>query len=403
MRGGDSAGLRAFNECQVIDAIRRMGPLSQAEIARATGLSGQAASMIVKRLLTAELVTKGQKVRGRVGQPSTPIGLNPAGAHSMGLKIGRRGIDGVMVDLLGNIVSQRTVAHDAPYPERTIETARQVAGDLLSQLDPSRRDRVIGAGIAIPWDIPAWSEELGLSPNDLGVWKEHDIQSELGDSLSLPVTVYNDALAACAAEVFMGGEIAEKTLIYIFLGAFVGAGIVIDGKIFAGAQSNAGAIASMPICSTSGSGKPEQLLHKASITRLERMLDNAGMGRTIPPDGELDDQAEAVFRAWLDDAGRNLARAIVSALAVIDFETVVLDGALPQKLQDRLRLRVTNEIKTFDLRGLPESKIVSGSMGSMARVLGAAMLPLQARFSPDPDIMLRSDSRDVSAAFIASR
>ena len=69
MRDGDSIGLRAYNERLMIATIRQAGALSKAEIARTTGLSGQAATVIVNSLLDEGLLVKREKVRGRVGKP----------------------------------------------------------------------------------------------------------------------------------------------------------------------------------------------------------------------------------------------------------------------------------------------------------------------------------------------
>jgi len=93
MRGGDSSALRAYNERLIYDAIRSHGPLSKAELARVTGLSAQAAAVIVRDLLADGMLLENAKVRGRIGQPMTPLALNPRGAFAVGLKIGRRSVD----------------------------------------------------------------------------------------------------------------------------------------------------------------------------------------------------------------------------------------------------------------------------------------------------------------------
>ena len=114
MRGGDTTGLRAYNERLMITAIRQAGALSKAEIARTTGLSGQAATVIVNSLLDEGLLVKRDKVRGRVGKPFTPIALNPEGAYSIGIKIGRRSLEVLLVDFDGAIVASRSTSLSRP-------------------------------------------------------------------------------------------------------------------------------------------------------------------------------------------------------------------------------------------------------------------------------------------------
>ncbi len=393
IRGGDTAGLRAYNERLVIDAIRRRGALSQAEIARVTGLSGQAASIIVRRLVAAGLVVKGDKVRGKVGQPSTPIRLNPEGAFSLGVKIGRRSLDGVLLNLAGEVVAERRFGYAAPLSALAAERAKESVQDLLSALDPARRDRVIGLGIAMPSQLHAWSEELGLAPGSLEGWRGLDIAAAMSAATGLEVTVHNDATAACAAELILGGGAMAPSTLYLYIGTFIGAGIVIDGKLLLGARANAGAIGSMPTARTGPDGRPEQLIPATSLVRLEEAFAAAGTPLADALAGRTSSAADRLFEGWMEQAIPDIGRALVSALAVYDFEAVLVDGVLPPPWRRRLTDRLEREVERFDLRGLERPRIASGSIGAMARVLGAALLPLNARFSPDPSLLIQASAR----------
>ena len=72
-------------------ALLRQAPRARAELARLTGLSAQAMTGIVRGLVEGGLVRALAPVRGRVGQPSVPLALEPRGAYALGLAIGRRG------------------------------------------------------------------------------------------------------------------------------------------------------------------------------------------------------------------------------------------------------------------------------------------------------------------------
>src|SRR6185369_6689631 len=76
-RGSSQGGLRQYNERVVLQAIRLHGSLASAEIARLTRLTAQTVSLISKRLLDDALLVKGAPQRGKVGQPSVPLALNP--------------------------------------------------------------------------------------------------------------------------------------------------------------------------------------------------------------------------------------------------------------------------------------------------------------------------------------
>ncbi len=390
MRGGDSSGLRAYNERLIVSVIRQAGSLSKAEIARRTGLSGQGASVIVNALLDEGLLIKLGKIRGQVGQPSTPIALNPHGAFSLGVKIGRRSIQVALVDMLGETIARRGQRYAAPYPDETLSAAAAFSRELLDGLGEDEKRRVVGLGMAIPGDLHEWAEQLGLPADALSGWREADPAATLSRATGLEVSAYNDATAACAAEMIAGRAVTRSSALYFYIGTFVGGGVVIGGRLYRGAQLNAGAVGSMPLDRTAPGAPPRQLIASASAAHLEHALDAAGLDARAALTGARSDAADAVFERWLAGAAPALARAAVAAISVIDFETIVIDGLLPPPWRERLADRVRAEMSGFDRTGLSPAEVAVGSIGPGARALGAALLPLYDRFSPDKDLLGRS-------------
>ena len=390
MRGGDATGLRAYNERLTITAIRQAGALSKADIARTTGLSGQAATVIVNSLLDEGLLVKREKVRGRVGKPFTPIALNPEGAYSLGVKIGRRSLEVLLVDFGGDVVASRSTAYRAPFPAQTMDLATGTALELVQSLKHGLRSRIVGFGVAMPWVLHEWSDVLGLEREAIAAWRETDVAGVLENATGLSVSVYNDATAACAAEMIVGDRIDRSSALYIYLGTFVGGGVVIGGRLHRGEQLNAGALGSMPMDGPSGDGSPRQLIHQASVIDLERAL--AAAGFDVSDMFSLHDTpaADDIFDAWLRRAVEALARAVVSAMSVVDFEEVVIDGLLRPDWRRRVVDGVTSAYGRFDCTVLSPIEIAAGSIGPKARVLGAALLPLIGRFSPDTDLLVKT-------------
>ena len=397
MRGGDTAGLRAYNERLTITAIRQAGALSKAEIARTTGLSGQAATVIVNSLLDEGLLVKREKVRGRVGKPFTPIALNPEGAYSMGVKIGRRSLEALLVDFGGAVVASRSTSYPAPLPAETMALAKTTALELVDSLDRRLRARIVGLGVAMPWVLHEWSDVLGLEREAIAAWRETDVAAEIEAATGLSVSVYNDATAACAAEMIAGDRIARRSALYIYLGTFVGGGVVIDGRLHRGEQRNAGALGSMPMDTAGGDGQPGQLIHRASVIDLERALAAAGVDAPEMFGACGTQDAEDIFSAWLQHAVESLARTVVSAMSVVDFEEVVIDGLLRPDWRGRVVDGVAGAYGRFDCTGLSPIEIATGSIGPKARVLGAALLPLIGRFSPDMDLLVKTSKIPGSA------
>ena len=390
MRGGDSIGLRAYNERLMIAAIRQEGALSKAEIARTTGLSGQAATVIVNALIEEGLLVELERVRGQVGKPFTPITLNAQGAFSIGVKIGRRSLEAILVDFNGNVIASRTERYDAPLPESTMTAAIEASQELIEFVDSQLRARITGIGVAIPWDLHEWSDVLGLKPATLEDWRKIDVAQQLESSTGLAVSLFNDATAACAAEMIAGDRIRKRSALYFFLGTFVGGGVVIDGRLHRGEQFNAGAIGSLPMNGNDSDGRPNQLIHLASVIELERALASAGFDSSDMFSFLPVDDAEFIFKKWMRRTVPALSRAIISAASVIDFQEVVIDGLLCPAWRQRIVNAVTKECGKFNHAGLSPFEIAIGSIGPSARVLGAALMPLIQRFSPDSDLLVKT-------------
>ena len=84
-RGTNQSGMRDHNERLVLSLVRLHGGLSKSDIARMTGLSAQTVSVIMRELERDGLLLKLAPQRGKIGQPSVPMSLNPDGAFFIGL------------------------------------------------------------------------------------------------------------------------------------------------------------------------------------------------------------------------------------------------------------------------------------------------------------------------------
>ena len=187
-----------------------------------------------------------------------------------------------------------------------------------------------------------------------------------------------------------GDRIHQRSALYLFLGTFAGGGVVLDGRLYRGEQMNAGAIGSMPIVATENGGKHRQLIHQASVLDLERELDAAGFDVSDLFEFTPTASANAIFGRWTQRAVPALAHTIVSASAVIDFQEVVVDGLLCEKWREQIVVGIRKACAQFNHAGLSSFDIEIGSIGPSARVLGAALVPLIRRFSPDTDLLVKT-------------
>ncbi|MCB1456091.1 MAG: ROK family transcriptional regulator [Nitratireductor sp.] len=386
-RGSNQSGMRAYNERLVLTLVRRHGGLAKSDIARMTGLSAQTISVIMRQLEADRLLMRGEPVRGRVGQPSVPLSLNPEGAYFLGLKIGRRSCELVLLDFLGKIVARVSRSYAYPLPDETVEFTAKAIANVMAAI-PGKEDRVAGLGIATPFELWNWADEIGVEGNQMEAWRDFDVNAAIAAISPCPVYVQNDATAACAAELAFGDNIRLQDFMYVYVGTFVGGGIVLNGSLYSGRTGNAGALGSMPV--QGRDGRTTQLLDHASLVVLERKVQANGMAPVMIWEGHEDwSGIEAEVSDWIGLSAPGLAQAVVAAASVIDFEAVLVDGGFPAGIRKRLIRAIEREISHFDLQGIAVPALREGSLGSVARAMGAASLPLFDRYLIDQNTLMR--------------
>ncbi len=388
-RGTTQSGVRAYNERLVLSLIRTHVSLPKAEIARLTGLSPQTVSVIVRQLEADDLVLKGASVKGKVGQPSQPYSLNPEGAFSIGLKVGRRSGDLTLLGLDGKVRNSVHQPYHFPSPLEFMRFARSGIETLTQGLGPHLKKRISGLGIATPFEIWKWEAEAGASHDVMEAWKSFNLTREVSRICDWPVLPCNDATAACAAELFFGKGQHYRDFAYIYVGYFVGGGLVINGKLHQGPTGNAGAIGSIPVPQPSGG--TEQLIRSASFYLLEKAIrDEKGDPSVIWYAGRDWEGAGKALDAWIARAAKGLAVAAASLASTMECEAVIIDGSMPASVREKLVEAVRLAMRDINLDGISSFDIEEGSIGFHARGLGAASLPLFANFMIDRDVLFKS-------------
>jgi len=377
--GTNSRGMRAHNERLILTLLHQeVEGIPGSELARRTGLSSQTASVILRKMEADALLRRGQALKGRVGKPSIPMQINPNGAFAYGLKIGRRSADFVWMDFTGNLRHQSSFSYTYPRPADVFEFVAREMSEIENGLSEDEIQRVCGLGIGVPHDLWSWSRQIGASETELAAWREMDFHAEIAAFCEHDVFVLNDATAACRAEHILGQGKGYQDYAYFYVGSFVGGGVVLNHSVYEGRRGNAGAMGPMPVCGPTGA---HRLHDQASLHVLKTALETDGQDSQILWEHPLDwDAIEPQLRQWIEESAEALAEACLSACAVIDFEAIVIDGAVPDGVRCSLAAQVEQKLSALDHRGLLLPRVVAGSMGPMARVMGAACTPFFRKF-----------------------
>lgn len=396
-RGTSQSGVRLYNERLVLSLVRHHGALPKAEIARLTGLSAQTVSVIVRQLESDDLLRRETPQRGKVGQPLVPFTLNPEGAYAIGLKLGRRSADLMLLDLTGRICATLRQPYRYPVPAEIVSFTESGVKLLTKGMTRSQVARIAGLGIAAPFELWNWSEAVGAPPGALDVWQGFDLGAAIAARVEWPVHHCNDATAACAAELLFGNGRSRRDYAYFYVGFFIGGGIVINGGLHQGRSGNAGALGSLLVPSRSDGA--EQLILSASLSVLEDALRRDGLDpdilRNCPDDWSA---AGAVLDSWIADAAMSLACASASTAAVLEPEAVIIDGAMPAAVRRRLVASVRSAMSKVATLGITPFAVEEGTIGADARAMGAASLALLANFIIDRDVLFKDVSGGASGS-----
>ncbi|MDG4648188.1 ROK family transcriptional regulator [Roseibacterium sp. SDUM158017] len=377
--GANQQGMRERNERLALTLLRRSPGLAKAELARRTGLSAQTVSRLIGALEADGLILRGDPQRGRVGQPSIPLALDPEGAFFLGLKVGRRSVELVATDFLGRIVDREKRIYEYPAFDDVLQFSRQAIDTIRARLGPDRSGRISGLGIAMPFHLWGWAQRIGVSPDRMADWKVRDLEAELAKHVALPIFLQNDATAACSAELVFGGVALPANFASFYVAFFIGGGLVLRGSLFTGPHGNAAGLG--PLTVPDRNGTVRHLIDLASLSTLEASLIAQGIDPQqiwIEPEGW--DIPEDVIEDWLAEAAHALAQAVRSAQTILDLDAFLIDGWLPARLRADLVTRIRAELESLDMTGIYTPEILVGTTGADARSLGAASLPLSARF-----------------------
>lgn len=388
-RGSSQSGMSQFNERVLLQAIRLNGGLPQADLARLTRLSTQTVALIVRRLLAQGLVARSEPRRGKVGQPSVPIVLDPDGACFIGIKVGRRSVDLLLVDFAGQVRGRGSVAYRRPDPDLLFGQIDAGLQALRERLGPRQAARLRGIGVAAPLGLGGWQTLLGGDARQARRWDGIDIRAGVQALSDVPVVFAKDTIAACVAELVAGHGRSVRDFVYIFVGTFIGGALVLDSSVHAGLTGNAGALGSLPLA-CSDSTVPPQLLSTASLFALEQRFSAAGLDDGAAYDARaLQPPWLEHAEAWLDGAARAIALAVCNATCLIDPGHVVLDSSGHPALLARLLERSTQALSHYSWEGVRRPTLLGGVIGTDARAVGAALLPLHAHFAPDRELFLK--------------
>ena len=230
-------------------------------------------------------------------------------------------------------------------------------------------------------------------------WEGVDLRRYLQPSLDLPLFVDNDANAAALAQMYLGNGIQTHSLLYLLINKGIGAGIVINNRVFRGAYGTAGEIGAWlteQICSAVNDhrNQPKDLgLLVGREKLLSRYRKQGGTASDIVELVEHLAQAQPLAKAIVSEWAQTLGWGLINLVNVLNPERIVIGGALTALIpyvKDQLNTMLRDYIPGDGKNGFfrnPKACFEISTFGEDAAALGGAVLAYQSLFRV-PDLVL---------------
>jgi len=378
--GGGSLNTRRVNRQRLLEAVRRSGPISRADLAKATRLSPPTVSALVEDLLhEVGLMHEVGMGTSKGGRPPVLLQFNGEFGYLVGVDVGSRTLRVALADLQGNVLARRQVPTDPVGGEAIVDQLCAVVHELFKS---TRRDpgKLYAVGVGAPGMTDVRAGRVIRAVNLPG-WVDLPLRDLVEARLGAPVRVDNDANMAALGERWQGSARRVSDFVFLALGAGVGAGVVVGGRLHRGHHWYAGEISHMNLdlrewqADFGGRGYLESHVGAAAISEwqharpLVESVGDAGRDRaaavaTIIAAARAGD---ARATAVIDQLAVYLGTAVANIVAVLDPALIVFGGGLSHAgdlLIEPVRRVVARIVPNMPAIGI-------SSLGDDAQLMGA--------------------------------
>lgn len=372
---GSTSALRTANQRRVVDVLRgRSGtlpadgvPLTQAELARITGLAPATVSNIVRELATAGLLDT-EPGSGRRG---TTVRLSRTAGLVAGVDFGHSHVSVALGDLVGDVLAEVRRPLAADHDHRVgLDLAAELLEELLAEHAPGEPVRNIGLGLPGPI-----TGETVRSSAILPGWMGVNAKEVASERFGIDVHIENDANLGALAEHRKGVARGHRTSVFVKISSGVGAGLIIDDRIFHGAGGTAGEIGHLtlddqgPVCRCGSRGCLETY---ASVRTVQAMM--AGQ----MPDASFDEIVDAARKGntsalrTLEDAGLHVGWGLAAVVNLLNPDLVVVGGELA-RAGDLLLGSVRIGLRRHALDAAAATPVAASTLGERASLVGGVL------------------------------
>ena len=291
---------------------------------------------------------------------------------AIGIDLGGTYVKGVVTDPEGNILGWEKMPTEG---EKGVEHVLCRVEALVNSLSKKGRN-VMGVGVGIPGMLDISGEKVFLAPNL--EWKNIYIKQSLNQRLKMPIYLENDANVAALGEAWLGSGKDSSCFVLVTIGTGIGSGLIIEGRIFRGANGMAAELGHMTItdddtlCTCGCRGCLETLVSAPAILRL-------GLEKGIVPEGSEAGQIMELAKTGNHDAlgivnqvMEYLAVGLKNTILLLDLNLIIIGGGIGDWAEIFIDTLRETTVRLLPVRR--EINIVPAALGNKAGALGAARL-----------------------------
>ncbi|RHW42682.1 ROK family transcriptional regulator [Neobacillus notoginsengisoli] len=390
--------MKSMNRSLILNIIRRHEPISRSEIAKLTKLTPPTVSNLVKELLQAGIVIEQKLGESSGGRKPTLLTLNGDNFHVVGLDVGSRSIKAIITTITGKLLVKKNFPLPPEVTKEMLLNFLKEAIHTIKQSGHINVDKIIGIGVAMHGIVDIEKGESIFAPNlDL---QNIPIKEVLEKEFKMAVKVENDARAMSLGELWFGHGGSYNSFVCVNAGRGIGAGIVINGKLFHGSNCISGEIGHMiidvngPKCSCGNFGCLQAFASGPAIAEAVKKRIKMGYSGLISelagndPDkvtGELVYEAakkgDQLCTAALEQAGHYLGIGLTNLIHTLNPDKIIIGGGVSNAQDfvfDAINRTVLQKAVTKPAKN---TEILISKFGDDATVMGAVALILVELFS----------------------
>lgn len=364
MKSMVSTDMKRINRKIIFDIVRSRRAVTRVELAEMTGMSGPSIMTIVNEFIERGILaaSAAEQKSGTLGRKPVTMLFNPDVIQSVGIEFEGNNLSVGLVNLDGKIRCQSMVKVPQNLGDAFYQALFRCMDKLEAAMTETEKAGYLGIGFGIPGVVDPVRNRIEFAPY-VGVREPVDISADMKriqERYNKPVLIENDVNAGAAGEFYIRrGREKMKDFLYISVGAGIGAGIILDGRLRHGTRNMCGEIG----YTLNGT---DQTAERTKNGWLESMISQEALSARFE-DYRLNG---AVGTEMITFVTQLLSPVIANIANTLDIDQIVIGGSLTVNGGDALFDKIREDVQRLTLSEVNFQRCCTDYTG----VVGSALL-----------------------------